>query len=63
MKKFASLLLCLLLFAAPLTVRAVREEPTPVEPISATEPITEPTQPEGIDPLSEEPIEGKNDTP
>lgn len=62
MKKLTSLLLCLLLFAAPLTVRAVQEDPTPVGPISATEPITEPTQPEGIDPLSEEPIDGENDT-
>lgn len=61
MKKLACLILILLLFAAPLTVRAVEKE-NPAGSASVTEPVTEPTQPDTVDPLSEEPIERDDET-
>ncbi len=61
MKKIVCLILSLLLFTAPVTVWAAEENP-PAEPAAVTEPATEPTQPEGIDPLSNEPVEGDEET-
>lgn len=58
MKKLACALLALLLFAAPLTVRAAENPPDDSTPPATTAPATEPTEPEGVSPLSEEPING-----
>jgi len=54
MKKLVCLILALLLFSAPLTVRAA-EEKVPAVSATVTEPATEPTQPNTVDPLSEKP--------
>lgn len=58
MKIIISILLTILLFAAPLTVRAAAKAPTFPGQSTVTESSTESTQPEEILPLSEEPIEG-----